>query len=316
MKEFLSTYLEMLQNNHDMVGQVHSDFKRQFVDMSVDKLLEQFVLNKYTGLEKPGKYRSFGLVFPVFNSQFNLPEMPELEYVALSSGSRLQQPQTSATASNSNSATSIQAAIRAGGNATTNVSGSVVSMDQRGDALGGISLGSGSAASGSIPYTEDPILGGALGSPRPTSPEPAGSGPTSTVKSLRSWFLPTAKQQPQPSTTGASNFGMSGGSTTTTTATATAGNSSNNSNTNNTPTTTTATTTGTNNLTTNIITKNSPNSEDTSNQGSFSFFFSLYFLLVLFYVGWDPTVIVSPLYITCLPLPDSIVHLYIFLICS
>ncbi|XP_017020234.1 F-BAR domain only protein 2 isoform X3 [Drosophila kikkawai] len=258
MKEFLSTYLEMLQNNHDMVGQVHSDFKRQFVDMSVDKLLEQFVLNKYTGLEKP--------------------EMPELEYVALSSGSRLQQPQTSATASNSNSATSIQAAIRAGGNATTTVSGSVVSMDQRGDALGGISLGSGSAASGSIPYTEDPILGGALGSPRPTSPDmlaaaagqsqPAG-GATSTVKSLRSWFLPTAKQQ-QPST-GASNFGMSGsGTTNTTTTTATASNSSNNLNTNNTTTTTTtiATTTGTNNLTTNIITKNSPNSEDTSNQVS------------------------------------------------
>ncbi|XP_020811487.1 F-BAR domain only protein 2 isoform X2 [Drosophila serrata] len=196
MKEFLSTYLEMLQNNHDMVGQVHSDFKRQFVDMSVDKLLEQFVLNKYTGLEKP--------------------EMPELEYVALSSGSRLQQPQTSATASNSNSATSIQAALRAGGNPTTTVSGSVVSMDQRGDALGAISLGSGSAASGSIPYTEDPILGGALGSPRPTSPDmlgasaaaasqtqPAG-GATSTVKSLRSWFLPTAKQQ--QSSTGASNF--------------------------------------------------------------------------------------------------------------
>ncbi|XP_037942860.1 F-BAR domain only protein 2-like [Teleopsis dalmanni] len=54
MREFLSTYLELLQNNHDMVGQVHSDFKRQFLDMTVDKLLEQFVLNKYTGLEKPG----------------------------------------------------------------------------------------------------------------------------------------------------------------------------------------------------------------------------------------------------------------------
>ncbi|XP_055852331.1 F-BAR domain only protein 2 isoform X7 [Episyrphus balteatus] len=53
MKEFLSTYLELVQNNHDMVGQVHSDFKRQFLDMTVDKLLEQFVLNKYTGLEKP-----------------------------------------------------------------------------------------------------------------------------------------------------------------------------------------------------------------------------------------------------------------------
>ncbi|CAD7093572.1 unnamed protein product [Hermetia illucens] len=53
MREFLSTYLELLQNNHDMVGQVHSDFKRQFLEMTVDKLLEQFVLNKYTGLEKP-----------------------------------------------------------------------------------------------------------------------------------------------------------------------------------------------------------------------------------------------------------------------
>ncbi|XP_016950063.1 F-BAR domain only protein 2 isoform X3 [Drosophila biarmipes] len=260
MKEFLSTYLEMLQNNHDMVGQVHSDFKRQFVDMSVDKLLEQFVLNKYTGLEKP--------------------EMPELEYVTLSSGSRLQQPQVSATASNSNSATSIQAALRAG-NAAATASGSVVSMDQRGDALAAISLGSGSAASGSIPYAEDPILG-AMGSPRPTSPDmlaganasvgpsqPAG-GATSTVKSLRSWFLPTAKPQ---TSTGAGNFGMSGygsGSTnnnTTTTTTTTASNSSHNLNTNNTTATTTTATTGTNNLTTNI-TKNSPNSEDTSNQVS------------------------------------------------
>lgn len=40
-----------------MVGQVHSEFKRQFLEMTVDKLLEQFVLSKYTGLEKPGKWR-------------------------------------------------------------------------------------------------------------------------------------------------------------------------------------------------------------------------------------------------------------------
>ncbi|XP_017091273.2 F-BAR domain only protein 2 isoform X3 [Drosophila bipectinata] len=254
MKEFLSTYLEMLQNNHDMVGQVHSDFKRQFVDMSVDKLLEQFVLNKYTGLEKP--------------------EMPELEYITLSSGSRLQQPQASATASNSNSATSIQAALRT---APGPPSGSMVSMDQRGDALGGISVGSGSAASGSIPYVEDPILG-ALGSPRPTSPDmlganaisgqAAGGGTTSTVKSLRSWFLPTAKQQQQQ--TAAGNFGMTGssGNNTSSTTTTTAISSSNNSNTNNTTATATTTTTaGTNNLTTNI-TKNSPNSEDNTSQVS------------------------------------------------
>ncbi len=94
MKEFLSTYIELLQNNHDMVGQVsyycncshrltldmseacsqeftecnyndnaffdisqvHSEFKRQFLEMTVDKLLEQFVLSKYTGLEKPGMF--------------------------------------------------------------------------------------------------------------------------------------------------------------------------------------------------------------------------------------------------------------------
>ncbi|KAH8295152.1 hypothetical protein KR018_008008 [Drosophila ironensis] len=249
MKEFLSTYLEMLQNNHDMVGQVHSDFKRQFVDMSVDKLLEQFVLNKYTGLEKP--------------------EMRELEYVALSSGLRLQQPQASASASNSNSATSIQAALRAN-SATGAASGSTVSMDQRGDTVGGTSLGSGSVASACVPYAEDPILG-ALGSPRPTSPDmlsanvaTAGQAPTgsaaSTVKSLRSWFLPTTKQQ-HPQAVG--NFGMTSGYNTPTATTA-ANSSTNNLDTKNT-TATTTTTAGTNNLTTNI-TKNSPNSEDTSSQ--------------------------------------------------
>ncbi|XP_058454408.1 F-BAR domain only protein 2 isoform X8 [Malaya genurostris] len=53
MKEFLSSYMEIVQNNFDLVGQVHSDLKRQFLELTVDKLLEQFVLNKYTGLEKP-----------------------------------------------------------------------------------------------------------------------------------------------------------------------------------------------------------------------------------------------------------------------
>ncbi|XP_068153995.1 F-BAR domain only protein 2 isoform X3 [Drosophila tropicalis] len=183
MKEFLSTYLEMVQNNHDMVGQVHSDFKRQFVDMSVDKLLEQFVLNKYTGLEKP--------------------EMPELEFIALSAGSRLQQPQVSANASNSNSATSIQAAIRSGstsggGMGATGVT--PVSMDQRGDALAGISLGSGSAASGSIPYADDAIIGAPGISPRPTSPDILGANSQQSTGSkggLRNWLWSGNKQQQQ-----------------------------------------------------------------------------------------------------------------------
>lgn len=65
MREFLTTYIELLQNNHDLVGQVHSEFKRQFLEMTVDKLLEQFVLNKYTGLEKPG------LIFILLISSFS-----------------------------------------------------------------------------------------------------------------------------------------------------------------------------------------------------------------------------------------------------
>ncbi|XP_034253951.1 F-BAR domain only protein 2 isoform X4 [Thrips palmi] len=54
MKDFLYTYAELLQQNHELIGQVHLDFKRQCLEMTVDKLLEQFVLGKYTGLEKPG----------------------------------------------------------------------------------------------------------------------------------------------------------------------------------------------------------------------------------------------------------------------
>ncbi|XP_058796478.1 F-BAR domain only protein 2 isoform X2 [Phymastichus coffea] len=54
MKEFLNTYADVLQSNHEQIGQVHIDFKRQCLDMTVDKLLEQFVQSKYTGFEKPG----------------------------------------------------------------------------------------------------------------------------------------------------------------------------------------------------------------------------------------------------------------------
>jgi hypothetical protein len=54
MKEFLNTYADVLQSNHEQVGQVHIDFKRQCLDMTIEKLLEQFVQSKYTGFEKPG----------------------------------------------------------------------------------------------------------------------------------------------------------------------------------------------------------------------------------------------------------------------
>uniref|UniRef100_A0A1B6C7K9 MHD domain-containing protein n=2 Tax=Clastoptera arizonana TaxID=38151 RepID=A0A1B6C7K9_9HEMI len=54
MKEFLNTYAELVENNHHLIGRVHIEFKRQCLEMTVEKLLEHFVLNKYTGLEKPG----------------------------------------------------------------------------------------------------------------------------------------------------------------------------------------------------------------------------------------------------------------------
>lgn len=53
MKQFIGTYIELIQNNHDLVGQVHIDFKHQCLEMTVDKLLEQFVIEKYNSLEKP-----------------------------------------------------------------------------------------------------------------------------------------------------------------------------------------------------------------------------------------------------------------------
>uniref|UniRef100_A0A034VME5 F-BAR domain only protein 2 isoform X1 n=2 Tax=Bactrocera dorsalis TaxID=27457 RepID=A0A034VME5_BACDO len=219
MKEFLSTFLEMLQNNHDMVGQVHSDFKRQFNDMTVDKLLEQFVLNKYTGLEKP--------------------EVPELEIIPLSiqqqsvSATRLNHPGgTTAAASNSNSATSIQGAI-------SRITSGSISMDQRGSVGveagslgsggGGIgAVGGSGSGSNSLLNADDNILG-MQASPRATSPillntaadvisgTSVSTAPTalltntstntSTVRSnFLNWFsssIPSSKQQPANSNAGA-----------------------------------------------------------------------------------------------------------------
>ncbi|RZF42397.1 hypothetical protein LSTR_LSTR004205 [Laodelphax striatellus] len=54
MKEFLNTYADLVEANHDLIGQVHIDFKRQCLEMTVENLLEQFVRNKYTGVDKPG----------------------------------------------------------------------------------------------------------------------------------------------------------------------------------------------------------------------------------------------------------------------
>lgn len=66
MKEFLNIYTDVLQSNHEQVGQVHIDFKRQCLDMTVEKLLEQFVQTKHTGFERPGYYFSF-TTFSILN---------------------------------------------------------------------------------------------------------------------------------------------------------------------------------------------------------------------------------------------------------
>ncbi|XP_025208638.1 F-BAR domain only protein 2 isoform X3 [Melanaphis sacchari] len=53
MKDFLNVYTDLIETNHEEIGKVHVEFKKQCLEMTVDKLLEQFVLTKYTGLEKP-----------------------------------------------------------------------------------------------------------------------------------------------------------------------------------------------------------------------------------------------------------------------
>lgn len=65
MKEFLVTYADVVQSTHDEMGQIHIDFRRQCLEMTVDQLLEQFVLSKYTGVEKPTG--NFVQLVPVFN---------------------------------------------------------------------------------------------------------------------------------------------------------------------------------------------------------------------------------------------------------
>jgi len=55
MKEFLNSFADLVLSLHEQIGQVHKDFKRQCLELTVDQLLEQFVLSKYTGLERPGE---------------------------------------------------------------------------------------------------------------------------------------------------------------------------------------------------------------------------------------------------------------------
>lgn len=57
MKDFLDVYAALLLSNHEQIGQVHNEFRRQCYELSVDNLLEQFVKSKATGTEKPCKLK-------------------------------------------------------------------------------------------------------------------------------------------------------------------------------------------------------------------------------------------------------------------
>lgn len=52
IKQFVNSYADIIQNNHDLMGQVHRDFKHQCLELTVEKLLEQFVIEKYNSIEK------------------------------------------------------------------------------------------------------------------------------------------------------------------------------------------------------------------------------------------------------------------------
>ncbi|CAG0914899.1 unnamed protein product [Notodromas monacha] len=53
MREFITSYSDIVENNHSLIGQVHADFRQQCEELTVERLLEQFVQQKETGPEIP-----------------------------------------------------------------------------------------------------------------------------------------------------------------------------------------------------------------------------------------------------------------------
>ncbi|KAG1693492.1 F-BAR domain only protein 2 [Nymphon striatum] len=54
MKTFLLTYAKVIEKSHSLIGQVNIEFREKCDEMTVDKLLEQFVTLKNTGTARPG----------------------------------------------------------------------------------------------------------------------------------------------------------------------------------------------------------------------------------------------------------------------
>lgn len=78
MKEFLNSYVEVIDWTHEEMGKVHAEFRQQCVELTVDQLLEQFVRDKSTGLERPGEisklYKEKATVVPNISGLLNLEE--------------------------------------------------------------------------------------------------------------------------------------------------------------------------------------------------------------------------------------------------
>lgn len=54
MVDFIHTFHDLIDGGHNSVGKVNLELEEQLVQNTVEKMLEQFVLQKYTGLVKPG----------------------------------------------------------------------------------------------------------------------------------------------------------------------------------------------------------------------------------------------------------------------
>ncbi|CAH1121497.1 unnamed protein product [Ceutorhynchus assimilis] len=54
MKEFLTSFSDVVEWSHGEMGKVHTEFRQQCSELTIDQLLEQFVKYKSTGLERPG----------------------------------------------------------------------------------------------------------------------------------------------------------------------------------------------------------------------------------------------------------------------
>jgi hypothetical protein len=55
MIDFTQTYIDNLDDNHNEIGKVNLELEQGLVQNTVEGMLEQFVLQKHTGLVKPSR---------------------------------------------------------------------------------------------------------------------------------------------------------------------------------------------------------------------------------------------------------------------